>query len=700
MAEELQQHRRLAAIMFTDMVGYSALSQKNEALALDLLNEHRNLLRNVFTQHGGREIEAVGDGFFVEFPSALAAANCAVEIQRTLQDRNSSVAPERRVEVRIGLHLGDVVAQDTRVHGDGVNIAARIEPLAEPGGICLSEDVARQIQNKIELPLRRLGKGDLKNIRTPVDIYRLVLPWERKHLPGSERLAFSMRQRQMRRTLIGAGGLLVAGGLAGTWAWRRAQTSAVPINNRIAVLPFVSMSASADDEYFVDGMTEELISRLSRVKGLEVIARTSIASYKGTKKNIGAIAGELNVGTVLEGSVRTAGGKVRITAQLINATTDVHLWSEDYDRELKDIFTVQTDIAQHVANALAARLALVSAVTTSPGTHAQESKGAGTKDLDAYNAYLKGRFYYNKGTVEGLHKAIEHFDEAIRHDPSYALAYAAIADTYEQLSAYEGASAEKYVKARSAALKALELDPTLAEAHTALGVVKTFYDWDWAGAEAAFRRALALNPNSATTHNWYGWHLLYLRRWDEAIAELRRAIELDPVSIIMKSDLGQGLSHAGRWDQAAEQLRRTLELDPGQVWMLTGLGWAYVGQGMYEEALVTFRQLLETPDQEVWALSGIASTYAFSGDPMRALKALDRLKARSKNVPGTAYPVAVAYWALASRDIRYRDDAYRWLDKAYDQHGYELVQTSARWWDGWYEDPRWIAFRTKLGLPP
>src|SRR5258706_1596908 len=196
MAEEMQQQRRLAAIMFTDMVGYSALSQKNEALALELLNEQRELLRKEFAQHGGREIEAVGDGFFVEFPSALAGASCAVAIQRALHDRNRSISSDRRIVVRIGLHLGDVVAQGNRVHGDGVNIAARIEPLAEPGGICISEDVARQIQNKIELPLRRLGTGDLKNIRTPVEIYRLARPWERKQLPGSERLAFSVRQWQ------------------------------------------------------------------------------------------------------------------------------------------------------------------------------------------------------------------------------------------------------------------------------------------------------------------------------------------------------------------------------------------------------------------------------------------------------------------------------------------------------------------------
>ncbi len=690
MPEELQQHRRLAAIMFTDMVGYSALSQKNEARALELLNEHRELLRSRFAAHGGHEIEAVGDGFFVEFPSALEGARCAVDIQRALHDRNASQAPDRLIQVRIGLHLGDVVAQDTRVHGDGVNIAARIEPLAEPGGICLSEDVARQIQNKIELPLLRLGKADLKNIKMAVEIYRLVLPWERKHLPGSQRLAFGLRRQKMRRALIGAGGLLVAGGLTGAWVWRRAQTSGL-VNNRIAVLPFVSMSASAEDEYFVDGVTEELISRLSRVKGLEVIARTSIASYKGTKKKIGEIAGELNVGTVLEGSVRKAGGKVRITAQLINASNETHLWSEDYDRELKDIFTVQSDIAQRVADALALRL----------GSSATAQREAGgTSNIGAYNTYLLGRFHYNKGSPEGLHKAVEYFEEAISQDPSYAVAYAALADVHEQLAAFDGDSANRFPKARDAALKALDLDPSVAEAHSALGVEKAFYEFDWIGARESFTRALALNPNSAVTHNWYGWYLLYLREWDQAIAELRRAVELDPVSIIMNNDLALGLEQAGRWDEAIDQSRRTDKLDPGNAWALTTLAWGHVGKGDYEKGLSLFQKLVDVAGREIWALQGLASAYAFSGDAQRALQLLDEMKERSKGKPGRAYEVQVVYWALAARDDRYLTEVYRWLDKAYEERSFLLVNTSARWYDGYQSDVRWIAFRKKLGLPP
>ena len=691
MADELQQRRRLAAIMFTDMVGYSALSQRNEAVALALLNEHRNLLRNVFARHGGREIEAVGDGFFVEFPSALAGANCAIEIQRTLHDRNNSAPPERRVEVRIGLHLGDVVAQDTRVHGDGVNIAARIEPLAEPGGICLSEDVARQIKNKIELPLFRLGKADLKNIRLPVDIYRLVLPWERKHFPGSERLAFGMRQRQMRRTLIGAGGLLLAGGLTGAWVWRRTRKSERLLNNRIAVLPFVSMSASPDDEYFVDGMTEELISRLSRVNGLEVIARTSIASYKGTTKNIGEIAGELNVGTVLEGSVRTAAGKVRITVQLINATTDAHLWSEDYDRELKDVFTVQTDIARRVADALSQRLGISATAPREAG---------GTSNVGAYNAYLLGRFHYNKGDVEGLHKAVEYYEEAISQDPSYAVAYAALADVHEQLAAYEADSLNRFPKARAAALKALDLDDSVAEAHTALGVVKTFYERDWGGARESFERALALNPNSALTRNWYGWYLLFLREWDHGIAELRRAVELDPVSIIMNTDLAGGFQHAGLWNEAMEQARRSDELDPGNPWALSTLAWGHAGKKDYQQALPLFQKLVDVAGRKPSSLSGLASAYAFSGDTDRALQLLDEIKERSKDKPGQAYSIQLVYRALATRDNRYLNDVYRWLDKADEERSVGLVFASSRWYDGYQSDPRWIAFRKKLGLPP
>jgi tetratricopeptide (TPR) repeat protein len=240
----------------------------------------------------------------------------------------------------------------------------------------------------------------------------------------------------------------------------------------------------------------------------------------------------------------------------------------------------------------------------------------------------------------------------------------------------------------------------LAEAHTALGVEKTFYEWDWIGARESFGRALALNPNSALTHNWYGWYLLFLREWDHGIAELRRAVELDPVSIIMNTDLAGGFQHAGRWNEALEQARRSDELDPGNPWALSTLAWGHMGKKDYQQALPLFQKQLDVAGRKAWPLSGLASVYAFSGDTDRALQLLDEIKERSKGKPGQAYSIQLVYRALATRDDRYLTDVYRWLDKAYEERSVGLIFTSSRWYDGYQSDPRWIAFRKELGSPP
>lgn len=339
----IAEHRKLATIMFTDMVGYSAMTQKNEALALEILEEQRSLLRAIFPKHGGREIEAVGDGFFVEFASALAGARCAVEIQQALVQRNAAAARERCIQVRIGLHLGDVVVREGRVHGDGVNIAARIEPLAEPGGICLSEDVARQIQNKIELPLRKLGKGGLKNIRLPVDIYRVVLPWEGRHLGVSERVAFTLRQRRPRRMLAAALGVVVLALGSSLYVWQRPRPAALTLPDKpsIAVLAFTNLSGDPAQDYFADGLTEDIITNLSHFRELFVIARNSTFKYKGQAVDVQRVGRELGVRYVLEGSIRRTRDQVRITAQLIDASTGGHAWAGKYDEPMKDWKTVR-----------------------------------------------------------------------------------------------------------------------------------------------------------------------------------------------------------------------------------------------------------------------------------------------------------------------------------------------------------------------
>jgi tetratricopeptide (TPR) repeat protein len=288
----------------------------------------------------------------------------------------------------------------------------------------------------------------------------------------------------------------------------------------------------------------------------------------------------------------------------------------------------------------------------------------------------------------------------LRRLPQHALSYAGLADVYGNLVGYEGATTELYSRARSAALKALELDESLAEAHTALGLVKAFYDYDLPGAGEAFRRALALNPNSAMTHDWYSYYLLFFPQWDQAIALQRKAVKLDPLAIIISTDLGWVLEHAGRWDEAIEHLRKTLELEPGNGVLLDALGFAYLNKGMYPEALEAFQKVVDASGREPYALAGLAQTYALSGDTTRALQILDEMKDKARSKSGQAWYVAAAYRALATRDKRHRDDMFRWLDKAYEERSMGLVFVSSVEWKPLRSDPRLIAFRKKLGLPP
>jgi adenylate cyclase len=298
--------------MFTDMAGYTALGQENEHASLELLEGHRQLLRPLFSKHAGREIKTMGDAFLVEFHSALEATLCAIDIQSTVHSRN--LERGEKLQVRVGIHVGDVVHQGNDVLGDAVNIASRIEPLAMPGGICLSEQVHDQIRNKVPYQLIKIQAGPLKNVRERFDVYKVVLPWDRSD--------------------------------AG------AETSPRLDRRRVAVLPFVNISPDPADEYFADGMTEELISTMSRIRGLSVIARASVMGYKGGQKKISDVAKELEVGTVLEGSIRKAGNRLRITVQLIDSQTSDHRWAESYDRELRDVFAVQSEISKTVAEAL------------------------------------------------------------------------------------------------------------------------------------------------------------------------------------------------------------------------------------------------------------------------------------------------------------------------------------------------------------
>src|SRR3954453_1485238 len=395
-----QEQRRLAAIMFTDMVGYSALAQRDDKLALELLEEHRRLLRAIFPQFNGVEIKTIGDAFLVEFGSALEAAQCAIEIQRALAKRNTDAAADRRIALKIGIHIGDVVHRDGDVYGDGVNIASRIEQLAGAGGICVSTDVERQIRNALEARFEKFGSADLKNIKLPMELFRIVLPWETGRKEGGV-----PRPSKKSPALIPVTALLVILALlAGWWLMRHwsgnGQVTAVATRNivptapanspdqkSVAVLPFVNLSDDKGSEYFSDGVSEELLTVLQKIPGLHVAARTSAFSFKGKNVTAQEIGQKLGVAHLVEGSVRKAGESVRIAARLTRADTGQELWSENYTRDLKDVFAVQTELAQTIVEQLRSRFGGTDAGSTAKEKIQAEVRAAekgGTKNVQAH----------------------------------------------------------------------------------------------------------------------------------------------------------------------------------------------------------------------------------------------------------------------------------------------------------------------------
>jgi adenylate cyclase len=430
--------------MFTDTVGYTAASQTDEGRTLDLLRQQEELVRPLFAVHHGREIKSTGDGFLVEFDSALKATQCAMNIQRRIYERNAE-GGQAPIQIRIGIHLGDVVQRGSDIVGDAVNIAARIEPIADPGGICVSGAVQEQVRNKIPDKLEKLPPTALKGLEVPMDIYRVVLPWTVSEAPS----------------LIGAPPQLD--------------------KNRIAVLPFVNISTDPGDDFFVDGLTEELIANLALVKGLRVIARTSVMNYKKKEKNISQIGKELGVGTIVEGSVRKAGNRIRVTVQMIDVATEEHLWASSYNDSLDDVFAVQSDIAAKVTASLPSNL-------TTAGTAAPILEK--TQDITAYMLFLQGQALIWQPEAEHIRQSLRCFQQAVERDPAFSRAHAGISLAYIRLGEQGLISWSDAIEhGRAAAERALSINPELAEAYSLLARLAFMADDLVPGAEERSRKA-------------------------------------------------------------------------------------------------------------------------------------------------------------------------------------------------------------------
>jgi TolB-like protein/DNA-binding winged helix-turn-helix (wHTH) protein/Flp pilus assembly protein TadD len=424
----------------------------------------------------------------------------------------------------------------------------------------------------------------------------------------------------------------------------------------LAVLPLENLSADASQNYFADGMTDELITDLAQISALRVISRTSVMVYKGARKPLPQIARELNVDAVVEGTVLRSGDQVRITAQLIEASTDKHLWSQSYKGELRDSLALQNTVARAIADQIRINL--------TPQEQAA-LKNVKVVNPQAYESFLKGRYFWNKRTADGLKVALAYFNQAIEEDPKYAAAYSGLADTYALLGDWQYAviaPKEAFPKAKAAAIKALELDNTLGEAHNSLAFVLDGFDWDFDSAGKEFRRAIELNPGYATAHHWYAWHLSLLGRYDEAIPEMRKALNLDPLSLIINADLAELLVLAHSYDESIQQSRKTIEMDPNFALAHNQLAQAYLQKHMYHEAVAELQKAVQLSGSSPTCTANLARAYVLSGKRSEAQELLSELKKRSNPGYSNASEIAIVYASLGDKD-----QAMNWLEKGYEE---------------------------------
>ncbi|MFI5132100.1 MAG: tetratricopeptide repeat protein, partial [Chitinophagales bacterium] len=506
------------------------------------------------------------------------------------------------------------------VYGDSVNLASRIEALSVPGAILISDKIFDEVKNQSEIKASLLGKFNLKNVKRQVEVYAIAN--EGLVIPTSAQIG------------IKAG----------------AEKS-------IAVLPFVNMSADPENEYFSDGISEEILNALTKVDGLQVTARTSSFSFKGKNEDVRQIGNKLGVTTVLEGSVRRAGKRIRITAQLINTADGYHIWSENYDSDLEDIFQVQDEISLKIVNRLKENFAISLAkehIIKQP-----------TENLDAYNLYLKGRYYWNKSNPEDIGRAIKTFEEVTRMDPGFALPYCVLSFCYSFLgSTGVIPPSEAFAKAKDLTLKAIELDPNHAESHLSLATIKFFHNWDFDGAEVSLNKALSLSLNSSLINQVHGWFLIAKGDFNKAIEKMQQALVLDPLSLPLIGNLADAYSFAGRFEDAKAQYDKIIEMDPNYRRGFEGRGMTYLAQGEYEKAIKDFEQYHKLVGHPLKGVSSLGHAYAAAGQTDKAKECLDKLEQRQAAEPGVVLHMDFAFLYSGLKDF---DKAFYHLNKTYEQ---------------------------------
>jgi adenylate cyclase len=573
--------RKLAAILSADVEGYSLLMDDDEEATIRTLTAYRSAMTRLIQQYRGRVVDTTGDNLLAEFASAVDAVNCAVEIQRELAERNAELPEERRMQFRIGVNVGDVVEKEDRIYGDGVNIAARVEGLAEAGGICISGRVYDHVENKLDLEFEFVGEQEVKNIAKPVRIYRVLShPGAAAHRVIKAKRAVS---RTWRKVLVATVAVVVVGAAVAVWHFyfrssavevASVEKMAVPLpdNPSIAVLPFDNLSGDPEQEYFSDGITNDIITDLSKFRGLLIIASNTVFTYKGKQVKAKTVSQELGVRYVVQGSIQKADDKVRINAQLIDTATGHHLWAERYERNLKDIFALQGEIVQTIVATLAIKV---------DGAEIARAMRKDTTNLEAYDYVMRGWQYFSRRTRSANVKAKEMFRKAIDLDPDYGAAYMALGWAYF-------------------------MDATLGWTE--------FPAQSMQRAQDLAQKALSLEESNAGPHGLLGTCYLYQGEYDLAISELQRTIELNPNDPYGYRSLGRGLLYVGLTDDAIEALETTLRLNPNTdagSFFLLGLGYYLAGR--YDDAIRTLKQGLGRHYNHTDLRIALAASYGQAG---------------------------------------------------------------------------------------
>ena len=638
-------NRLLAAIMFTDMVGYTALMQEDEQKAKQNRDRHRKILQDSIASHRGKILQYYGDGTLSIFNSAIEAVDCAIQIQQELQT-------EPKIPLRIGLHTGDIVYDDEGVYGDGVNVASRIEGLAISGSILISGKVFDDVKNHQAFKKVSLGAFDLKNVKKPVEVYAI----------GNEGLAVPTQ--------------------------KEIQAKPKDKAKTLAVLPFVNMSPDPENEYFSDGITEELLNVLAKIDGLQVTARTSSFAFKGRNEDIRQIGALLGAKNILEGSVRKAGNRVRITAQLISTADGYHIWSENYDRQLNDIFEVQDEIALKISNRLREKLTLDPEKDTLIKIP--------TQNVKAYNTFLKGLFHLNKWTVEDMDIARNEFQKAIDMEPDFALPWFGLSS----INIYLGASGKRppqdvYPKAKDYAQKAIQLDDRAAESHCALATAYFYHDWDWDKALQSLEKAIDLNPSFANAYLMKAMVYVVYGKPYLAVDLMRKCIQLDPLSPPNIFAFAAIFVMAERYEEALVQFDKLFEIVPQFPDALCSKGIAHQMLGQYEKAKEFIKMAEKVPGSEAYAYASRGSLYVAMNKPDKAEEYLKKLLAAKNSFKGQPVQASLAnLYAALDRP----DEMFQCLNKSV-----EIKEGSALYIWGFPEfkkfrsDPRFKELLQKIG---